>query len=162
MPVCTLTNGCPMCRGPDRVYRTTTAMSTPTTNALMSVAARRGRRNRQRGQEGEREICALLSAEFGFVVRRRLGQERDSGHDVSLPGFALECKRRRRIAGLYEWLAQADGAMCPPVVLARADGQEWVVIMKFRDWCRLAREEIVVAATKSASGSGAGSRNGDL
>jgi hypothetical protein len=126
-------------------------MNTSPTPAAMSVAARRGRRNRQRGQEGEREICALLSAAFGFVVRRRLGQERDSGHDVSLPGFALECKRRRRIAGLYEWLAQADGATYPPVVLARADGREWLVVMKFRDWCRLAREEIAAAADETAT-----------
>jgi hypothetical protein len=104
------------------------------------------RRNRQRGQEGEREICALLSAEFGFVVRRRLGQERDSGHDVSLPALRWSDKRRKRLAGLYEWIAQADGTVCPPVVLARADGREWLVVMRFSDWCRLAREEIAAAA----------------
>ena len=126
-------------------------MTTAPTPAATSLASRRGRRNRQRGQEGEREICALLSAEFGFVVRRRLGQERDSGHDVTLPGFTMEVKRRRRIAGLYEWITQADGTACPPVVLARADGREWLVVMKFRDWCRLAREEIAAAADETAS-----------
>ena len=139
-----------MCCGPDCVSRTTTAMSTPPTNALMSVAARRGRRNRQRGQEGEREVCALLSAEFGFVVRRRLGQERDSGHDVALPGFAVEVKRRRRIAGLYQWLAQADCGAGSPLLLMRADGQEWLVTMRFSDWRRLAREEIAAAADETA------------
>ena len=124
-------------------------MSIAATHATMSRAARQGRRNRQRGQEGEREVCALLSAEFGFVVRRRLGQERDSGHDVTLPGFRLECKRRKRIAGLYDWIRQADDATCPPVVLARADGREWLVVMRLSDWCRLAREEIAAAANHS-------------
>ena len=124
-------------------------MSAARSHTAISHASKRGRRNRQRGQEGEREICALLSAEFGFVVRRRLGQERDSGHDVSLPGFTVECKRRKRIAGLYEWIAQADVAKCPPVVLARADGREWLVVMRLSDWCRLAREEIAAAANHS-------------
>ena len=135
----------------DRESQTTTARTTAPTPAATSLASRRGRRNRQRGQEGEREACRLLAEEFGLVVRRRLGQERDSGHDLSLPGFAVEVKRRRRIAGLYQWLAQADCGAGSPLLLMRADGQEWLVTMRFSDWRRLAREEIAAAADETAS-----------
>jgi len=108
-----------------------------------------GRRNRQRGQEGEREVCALLSDAFGVKVKRALGQERDSGTDIlSLPPFRIEVKRRKRIAGLYEWLAQA-GPEWPfrvpgpvPALMLRGDDKTWLVVMHFTDWVQIAREEI--------------------
>lgn len=106
-----------------------------------------GRRNRQRGQEGEREACALLSAEFGQVVKRNLGQERDSGTDIHVGPFAIEVKRRKAIAGLYEWLQQAQEAATSKglqmgCVMLRADGKPFLVIQPFEDWARLARGEL--------------------
>jgi hypothetical protein len=108
-------------------------------------AVKQGRRNRQRGAEGEREVCSLLSAEFGHAVKRRLGQERDSGHDVDLPGFTVEVKRRKAIAGLYVWLEQAGSTQQPPAVLARADCREWLAVMRLSDWVRLARKEFAAS-----------------
>ena len=40
----------------------------------------RGRRNK--GATGERELAAILTDEMGFVVKRKLGQARDGGHDI--------------------------------------------------------------------------------
>lgn len=100
---------------------------------------------RTKGADAEREICALLSDAFGQKITRRLGQARDSGHDVDVPGFQIEVKRRRTIALIYPAMAQAIKDAPPsvsPVVAIRADGKEWLMIMKFADWAKLAREEI--------------------
>ncbi len=104
---------------------------------------------RTKGASGERELCALLSDAFGEKITRRLGQARDAGHDITLPGFNVECKRRARIGGIYDWMSQCarmhDGALAKrqaPVVMLRADGKDWLVVMRFADWCTLAREEI--------------------
>ena len=107
--------------------------------------------SRTKGAGGERELCALLSDQFGQVVKRKLGQARDSGHDVDLPPYRIECKRRKRIANLYEWLQQATPMLIAqepqfklttPIVALRADGKDWLIVMRFADWCKLAREEI--------------------
>jgi len=103
--------------------------------------------SRTKGAGGERELCALLSDAFGQVVKRKLGQARDSGHDIDLPPFRIEVKRRKRIANLYQWVDQADSQPGPelsemPVVALRADGKPWLVVMYMDDWIKLAREEI--------------------
>lgn len=116
----------------------------------MTDASARGRNNRRRGQSGERELCMLLRAEFGIATKRNLGQERDSGTDVHIGPFRIEVKRRKRIAGLYEWLGQAIEVAAEvgeyPALAVRADGQQWLVVMTFEDWATLAREEIAADA----------------
>jgi predicted transcriptional regulator len=113
---------------------------------------------RRKGAGGERELCSRLADALGRIVKRKLGQARDSGHDIDLPPFQIECKRRKRIAGLYEWMEQASfgrlttaqeigpgvpGPIFPkPVVMLRADDREWLVVMRLPDWITLAREEI--------------------
>ena len=110
--------------------------------------------NRERGARGERELCSLLSDALGFSVSRRLGQARDSGHDIDLPGFAIEVKKRRRIALLYEAMSQAESGSRTPVVASRADGKDWLVTMRLSDWIKLAREEVIAAlADEKARGS---------
>src|SRR5208282_6925704 len=109
--------------------------------------------SRTKGAGGERELCALLSDAFGQVVKRKLGQAREGGNDVDLPGFRVECKRRKRIGNLYEWVEQAKLPLREataatfqripiPVVMLRADGKEWLVTMRLADWVVIAREEI--------------------
>ena len=106
-------------------------------------AASRGRRNRQRGQEGEREIANILTEHIG-PTKRNLGQERDSGTDIGRGQWKLEVKRRKRVAGFYEWMAQAEGngghygAVC-----IRADGDDWLVCVRLKDFIRCAREELI-------------------
>ena len=115
---------------------------------MATDASTRGRNNRRRGQSGEREVCALLSDALGVKVKRALGQERDRGTDIlECAPFAIEVKRRTRIANLYEWIAQANKPKYLtddpiPVVALRADGKGWLAVMRFSDWLTLAREEI--------------------
>jgi hypothetical protein len=112
-----------------------------------------GKLQRTRGQDFEREICAQLSEEFGFTVKRKLGQERDSGADIHIGNFVLECKRRRSIA-VYEWLGQvikaADAIDGPishliPAVIARADGEDALAVLRLIDFIKLMRGEIADA-----------------
>lgn len=107
-----------------------------------SVAQRRGRNNRRRGQAGERELANRLTDELGLTVKRKLGQERDSGNDLDVPGFTIEVKRRKRVNGLYDWLKQAQNGP-NPTVMVRADGEGWLAVMPLETWIKLAREEII-------------------
>lgn len=100
---------------------------------------------RRKGAEGERSVCALLSDTFGTIVKRRLGQARDGQHDADLPPFRLEIKRRKRRGPIYDWVEQCEtGAKAGemPTVFLRADGEQWLVVMRFADWAKIAREEI--------------------
>lgn len=99
---------------------------------------------RRKGQLGEREAAALLSEEFGVVCKRTLDQPREGGSDISLPPFAVEVKRRATL-GLHRWVQQAEAAVSGdhriPLVMARGDGQEWVVIVPWRIAAKWMREE---------------------
>ena len=96
-----------------------------------------GRRNRQRGQEGEREIVDLCRQDLGLALKgRRLGQERDGGHDVDIGLLRAQVKRRKRGGTLYQFLEGAD------VLCYRADGKDWLVVMPWKTFVKLAREEI--------------------
>jgi hypothetical protein len=117
------------------------------------MGARMSASQRTKGQCAEREVCALLNDAFGTNVKRILTQTREGGHDIDLPPFRIEVKRRKRVALLYEAMAQASGVIfedvaaptaytMSPVVALRADGKEWLVVMKLPDWIKLAREEI--------------------
>ena len=105
---------------------------------------------RTKGAGGEREVCALLTEEFGRKACRELAQTRDGGYDIPYDPFHIEVKRRKRIANLYEWLEQADSdptllstkLAAVPTLFLRADGEGWLVVMRFRDWAKLARGEI--------------------
>ena len=121
-----------------------------------------GKYQRDKGSRSERELCALLRDSLGIDVRRNLGQERDSGNDIDLPGFAVEVKRRARIAGVYDWLRQAEDAETGvPVVAMRADRGGWLVVMRLEDWIPLAREEIVAKMPVSGVCSPVASSSGE-
>lgn len=101
---------------------------------------------RTKGAAGEREWCKLLAA-FGFPdPKRLLGQARDGGGDVPTPPILWECKRRQRIA-VYDFMRQAEAAVannpdCPiPAVALRADGEEWLVLLRAKDILPLLRRE---------------------
>lgn len=102
-----------------------------------STAVKRGANNRRRGQSGEREVVALIRDHFGIEHKgRNLGQERDGGSDIDLGSWKIEVKRRKKIANFYEWLENAD------LVAARADGKDWIIVMPWHLFVKLAREEI--------------------
>lgn len=106
------------------------------------------RSQRVKGASGERELCAILTDALGINVKRKLGQARDSGHDIDLPGFSVEVKRRAKIALVYEALAQAMGGNSTPLLMLRADGKDWLVVMHLPDFIKLSREEIVAFSAK--------------
>ena len=120
----------------------------------MSDASSRGRRNRQRGQEGERELANILTDALGYKVNRLLGQERDKGSDVSTPPYRWEIKRRKRIGLIYEWMDEAQDALQNaserPVVAFRADSKAWVVCVPLNEFIRLIREELDYGQSEQA------------
>lgn len=103
-----------------------------------------GAKSRRKGADGERELVSKLRDLFGIAVDRRLGQARDSGNDVHVGPFAIECKRRAQAEFLYAAMRQCKEG-CEqriPVVALRADGERWLAVMDLEDWAMLARGEL--------------------
>ncbi len=119
-------------------------------------AQQRGKRNRQRGQEGEREIANILTDTLGYKVNRLLGQERDKGADILTKPYRWEIKRRKRIGLIYDWLEEAQNSLQDaserPVIAFRADGKGWLVAMPIEEAIKLMREEIIYEKSDSPSG----------
>lgn len=89
----------------------------------------------------EREIANDLANHLRRKVKRNIGQARDGGDDITLPPFRIECKRRAGIA-IYPWLEQclaACGQGDIPIVVARADNKDAVVILRYNDFKNMAR-----------------------
>lgn len=97
-----------------------------------------GKMQRTKGSSFERDIVNVLK-DRGYEASRNLTQTRDGGGDIDLPRWLLECKRYAKIA-VYTWLKQAIKAARPgqiPVVIARADKEEAIAILKFTDFMEL-------------------------
>ena len=113
-----------------------------------TLKSQRGRRSRRRGHDGERELRNALAEQLGDVVRRHLGQSRDGGADLELGDtWLIEVKRRARIAGVHEWMEQAQAAAHRArkrgCIAFRADGQGWIVGFRLDDAVNLLRESLV-------------------
>lgn len=99
---------------------------------------------RRKGAEGENELAMILSAELGRVVKRKLGQARDSGDDIQIEKFRIEVKRCQRI-NVREWCEQIEAAIEPgqiPVVAFRRNGEPWRVILQLGDFLPMMRGEL--------------------
>ena len=93
-----------------------------------------GKRSRDKGQRGEREFASIMTEWLGGVIRRRLGQERDEGHDlVGLEPFAVEVKRCETLK-IPEWWRQAKksahAAQLRPALAYRQNGKDWKVMVE--------------------------------
>jgi Holliday junction resolvase len=100
--------------------------------------------SRNKGAAAERELATILSDELGFVVKRKLGQARDSGDDMQVGKFRIEAKRRETLA-LPGWCRQIEEHCGPgevPVVAYRQNGQPWRIVMKLEDFLPLMRGEL--------------------
>jgi len=102
-----------------------------------------GKMQRTKGAAYEREVAKILSERLGRPTKRMLGQARDGGHDLEQIGpWLFECKRRAKIA-VYDWIHQiakaATGTWAAPIVIARADNEQSIVIMRLDDWLDMAR-----------------------
>lgn len=94
---------------------------------------------RTKGAAFEREVSRVLSDAFGIIVQRKLGQARDGGDDIQVGQYRIECKRRAAIA-VHEWLEQCMAASSTgdiPIVIARADAKEAIVILRLADFLPL-------------------------
>jgi Holliday junction resolvase len=99
---------------------------------------------RRKGAAGERELAGILTEQLGWVVSRKLGQARDGGDDIQTGKFRWECKRRAKLS-VYEFMDQIQAACRPgdiPVVAMRADGKDWLVMMRLEDAVPLIRNEL--------------------
>jgi hypothetical protein len=113
-----------------------------------------GAMQRQKGAAFERDVARDFNTALGGDAdwRRHLGQARDGGMDIRVGPLVVECKRRKSLATMMGWLDQATAACRPdadaapdrdiPVVVARQDNDEAVVILRFRDFLDLTRDEL--------------------
>ena len=101
-----------------------------------------GKRNRTRGHSFERDVVNALK-DAGIDAARNLDQTRDGGGDIDIGAYMIECKRRASIA-VYDWLDQCTRAARPgqiPVVVARGDRRETVVILRLDDFIPMLGKE---------------------
>jgi hypothetical protein len=99
---------------------------------------------RNKGAGYERDIVRDLRDRLGVDASRNLAQTRDSGGDIVLDRFVIECKRRAGIA-VYAWMKQCEESCQPhqkPIVVCRADHEESLAIMKWSDFLTLLGNEV--------------------
>lgn len=100
-----------------------------------------GKRERNRGKDGEREVARITREELGTDARR--GQQYAGGPDspdvIGVPGFHLEVKRVEALR-LNEAISQSENDAADdevPTVVFRRDRQPWRIILPYRDFLRL-------------------------
>lgn len=103
-----------------------------------------GKMQRNKGAGFERDIVNDLRSVLGIDIGRNLSQTRDSGGDIVLDRFVIECKRRASIA-VYDWMKQCENS-CEdnqkPIVVCRADGEKALAIMRWSDFMTLLGNEL--------------------
>ena len=100
-----------------------------------------GRKSRDKGKVGERELSHELTRLFGVECSRSVqycGSNGDSDV-VGLPGVHCECKRTEKLS-LYPAVQQAvdDSNGGVPVVFHRANNKPWLAIVRLEDLPQLA------------------------
>jgi Holliday junction resolvase len=104
------------------------------TEAIRKKRKRLGKRSRDKGAAGERELAAFLKPWFPDA-KRGVGQSQSGDNQADIVGTAplfVECKRRKRIA-VIDHLKQCESAASGrglPVVFMREDRGEWVAMVK--------------------------------
>lgn len=96
--------------------------------------AKRGRRSRNKGKVGERELAVVLRS-HGYRNARR-GQQRSGLDQADVvdgpPGWHLECKRVESL-NVHRAFAQATTDAPPgavPMVATRKNGSEWLAVVE--------------------------------
>ncbi|MBN1912043.1 MAG: hypothetical protein JW818_20140 [Pirellulales bacterium] len=103
-----------------------------------------GRKSRDKGASGERELARELSRVLGVEARRGCQYHGGPGSPdivADMPDIHIECKRTERFR-LYEALQQAidDAGEKAPVVMHRQNHKPWVAIVRLDDLPRLAAQ----------------------
>ena len=114
-----------------------------------------GRGARRKGANAENELAKILSDELGFVVKRKLGQARDGGHDIQIGRFVIEVKRQERLA-IEAWCKQVEASCTTvsnidnngelldpvPVVVFRKNGHPWRAVVPLDFLIKGMREDL--------------------
>ena len=92
---------------------------------------------RDKGANGERELCRILTDELGVEVARNLTQyQKVNQHDLRGIPFALEVKRQESLS-LGTWWnqaqAQAEEAGLSPALAYRQSRQPWRFVVRMHD-----------------------------
>ena len=106
---------------------------------------------RRKGSRLENELAAKLTDDLGRVVKRKLGQARDSGDDIQVGKFRIESKARKAFS-IWPFMQQCEAACQPgdiPVVALRADGKPWLIVMRYEDAVPLIRGELQPITTET-------------
>ncbi len=110
-----------------------------------------GRFSRDKGKRGEREFAGIMSDWLGTKVVRRLGQERDEGHDLKgIDGFAVEVKRVEKPEPSRWWRQATKSAAAVglrPAVAYRQNGKPWYVMVELtpEEFATVIREQAKAA-----------------
>jgi hypothetical protein len=87
-----------------------------------------GKRSRNKGACGERELLKLLGDELGQSLNRNLTQTREGGGDcLEIRGWVIEVKRQERLSRPSWWAqacAQASG-IGEPMLCYRRNREPW-------------------------------------
>jgi hypothetical protein len=98
-------------------------------------------RERSKGRRAEREVERLV-LDAGIRCDRSLGGRRQPAGDLSLPGVAVEVRRRNRLR-LLEWSREHETRTpqhLTPAIAYRADGEPWRVSVPLNHFLDLLRE----------------------
>lgn len=125
---------------------------------------------RDKGHNWERDVVHILK-DRGYDASRNLTQTRDSGGDIIIGKWLFECKRYAKIA-VYTWLDQAikaAGEKLTPVVIAKADRKEPIVIMRLNDFLdiigegndTLAKKDVVADKVSKTTGGNTGTQGAE-
>lgn len=94
--------------------------------------------SKRKGNAYEREIAHKLNTKRNYQYRA--GDGADLYTAIGQHKFAVECKRRRSLSSLYQWMEQAQRAAADdaiPIVIARADRCDSLVIISLEDFLHL-------------------------
>lgn len=109
-----------------------------------------GKSQRTKGAAYEREVAQtfndILLLPEDVRVKRNIGQARDGGNDLNAGPLVIECKRRKTLTVVEDWLAQAERAVFSggqiPCVVARQDQGESLIIMRLDQFLDLAGDTL--------------------
>lgn len=101
-----------------------------------------GKASRTKGRAYEQEIARAIRDELGLDAERVLRQwQSGGGGDVTAGPFLIECKRPAGFVA-HQWMAQVVDRPTMagmPVVCARGDRHDTLVLLNWADFVRLAR-----------------------
>ena len=111
--------------------------------------SKRGKRSRDKGKRGEREVAKIFR-DAGYPARRSVqynGRPGTAADVIGVPGMHLEIKfvEKESVRAWYKQ-AERDAAASPeqkkPVVVHRKSREPWLVTLSLEDFVRLLEPDV--------------------